>query len=277
MAKRTKQQIGKTAEEAKPSSKQRKHVHKTTQTDSSSETEMSSTKMMKKIEQPRMSSEAASPMNKKRRIIETDLSDSSDDEECEISDLDFCLPTKKSKINDTVSNSNERDVLEEKATMFVTAPNGEELVLFKSGYSPLSNFYPMATFKIDGQEYNSVCKWIAASKARYCDDKEALEKILKTKSSGYAKIMENKIAANKKWLKGAYAVTIRGIEEKFKQNKNLQDLLLKTGSATIAEANEWNSFWTIGVDIDDYDSHNKKKWCGKNMMGKALMRIRNEI
>ena len=154
---------------------------------------------------------------------------------------------------------------------FITAVDGTELALFKSGFSPLSNFYPKAAFEIDGKTYNSVQQWIDANKAMYFGDDEALEKILETKSPMYGKIIARQIEADDQlWWKKVYALTKKGIEEKVKQNEDVQKALKSTGDAVIAEANKFFPFWTTGVDINDEAVSDYSQWTGKNMMGKDL-------
>lgn len=53
---------------------------------------------------------------------------------------------------------------------------------------------------------------------------------------------------------------------KFIQNEDALECLLKTGNKKIVENSPWNSFWGCG--------ENGK---GKNMMGKILMQIREEL
>ena len=186
-------------------------------------------------------------------------------------------PQKKVKQTKRYSDDEESQICDEEATMFLTGHKEKPFVLFKTGYSPLSNFYPKANFTIDGEQYNSVEQWTAASKARFCKNDEILQKIMETKSPSYARILKAKLKNDKDWMKKAYSVTKLGIEEKFKQNRELQKLLLKTGSATIGEASEYNIFWTTGVDISEPNALNPKKWSGKNMMGNILMSIRDNL
>ena len=166
----------------------------------------------------------------------------------------------------------------EEAFKIAKAVDGTELALFKSGYSPLSNFYPKAQFEIDGNVYNSVQQWIDANKAMYFGDDEALIKIMETKSPAYGKILARQIEDDDaEWWKKVYALIKKGIEEKVKQNESVQKELNATGDAVIAEASKYNPFWTTGVDIDDEDVMDYSQWTGKNMMGKILMKIRDGL
>lgn len=56
------------------------------------------------------------------------------------------------------------------------------------------------------------------------------------------------------------------VRAKFTQHKNLQDILLATGDAILVEHTVNDSYWADGGD-----------GTGKNMLGKILMEIREEI
>ena len=208
-----------------------------------------------------------------KRKFFTNSSDSSDEE----MPAKTIITTKNNKNSATKSTVSDMKITNKEATKFVTGADGKELVLFKTGYSPLSNFYPLASFEIDGEEYGSVVQWIEAKKAKFCGDKETLDAIMSTKAPSYATILGKKLTPEKEWYKQLYAITEQGIKEKFKQNQDLKQLLLETGSATIAEARKTKPFWTIGLDINDVNALNQENWCGKNMMGKILMKIRDTM
>ena len=190
---------------------------------------------------------------------------------------EHCKKPKKSQFSLDKSTKETKSKTGE-AVKLATNVDGTKLALFKTGYSLLSNFYPKATFEIDGNVYNSVQQWIDANKAMYFGDDEALDKIMETKSPAYSKKVAREIEdEDEQWWKKVYALTKQGIEEKVKQNEDVRKELEATGDALIAEAQVYNPFWTTGVDIDDKDIADYTKWPGKNMMGKLLMKIRDGL
>ena len=224
------------------------------------------------------------PSGKKIKM-ERHVSSSSSESEMD----DFIQPAQKSSKSlerkemknqkKTTDRSNEEIEKEIKATKFCTAKDGSQLVLFKTGFSMLSNFYPLATFKIDGEEYLNVEQWVQANKAEWFGDEDQRERIMTTKSPREAKALGRKIdesGNDNLWVKEIRKITKQGIREKVNQNDEVKKLLCSTGKATIAEASEFNKFWSTGVDIDDKKVLNPKKWIGKNTMGKVLMEIRDE-
>ena len=64
---------------------------------------------------------------------------------------------------------------------------------------------------------------------------------------------------------------------KFSGNSNLQSGLLKTGEKTICQASINDLFWGAGVAHRDTNVTDPSKWSGKNMLGKLLMEVRDQI
>ena len=64
---------------------------------------------------------------------------------------------------------------------------------------------------------------------------------------------------------------------KFSQNEKAQYYLLSTGDKILAEASPYDTIWGIGLEASDFDSTNPDRWPGKNLLGKVLMRVREEL
>ena len=64
---------------------------------------------------------------------------------------------------------------------------------------------------------------------------------------------------------------------KFSQNENARQTLLGTGDKILAEASPYDTIWGIGMEASDPTSTNPAKWKGKNLLGKALMRVRDAL
>ena len=165
------------------------------------------------------------------------------------------------------------------STTFCHSAYGEPLVLFKTGYSLLSNFNPRTPFTIDGETYGSGEAWYQASKAAHFNDWDSRGLIMATKSPRKAKELGQNIKGYKEeeWNKICIAVMLRGVCEKMKQNQGARNLLLSAKNATIGEASAFDTFWGIGVDINDSAATDFKCWTGRNEMGKCLMKVRDEL
>jgi ribA/ribD-fused uncharacterized protein len=165
------------------------------------------------------------------------------------------------------------------STVFCHSTYGEPLVLFKTGYSLLSNFNPRTPFTIDGVTYFSGEAWYQASKAAHFEDFESRDLIMATKSPKKTKELGQHIKGYKEdeWNKVCLGVMLRGVREKMKQHRGARELLLSTNNAIIGEASAFDSFWGIGVDINNSASLDFKFWNGQNEMGKCLMKVRDEL
>ena len=74
------------------------------------------------------------------------------------------------------------------------------------------------------------------------------------------------------WDTKKYDIMKRGLIEKFSQNKELKKALLNTNDAILVEASPYDKIWGIGISEEDTKN---KKWRGENLLGKALMDVRN--
>lgn len=79
------------------------------------------------------------------------------------------------------------------------------------------------------------------------------------------------------WEKTCYTIVKRGVKAKFVQNEKIQKKLLSTGNELLAECSPYDKKWGIGIDINDSDRFVVSKWQGKNMLGRILMEVREEI
>ena len=79
------------------------------------------------------------------------------------------------------------------------------------------------------------------------------------------------------WEKTCYTIVKRGVKAKFAQNKELLNTLLGTGSELLAECSPFDKKWGIGIDINDPNRLNVSKWKGKNLLGRILMEVREEL
>lgn len=82
---------------------------------------------------------------------------------------------------------------------------------------------------------------------------------------------------DKVWTKEREAIVYRGVSEKFRQNPELAEKLERTGKEIIAECAVKDRIWGIGLSMEDENRLCIDKWRGKNLLGKILMRVREDI
>ena len=68
-----------------------------------------------------------------------------------------------------------------------------------------------------------------------------------------------------------------GLLAKFEQNEDLKAQLKSTGDAILAECAVKDRIWGIGLSMKDPDRLDVKKWHGTNLLGYALMIVRERV
>lgn len=137
----------------------------------------------------------------------------------------------------------------------------------------------LSPFVVEGIEYKTAEHWMMAKKAVLFQDAEVLEKIINAKSPAEAKKLgrEVKNYKDEEWLKHRFQIVKEGNFHKFSQNQDLKEFLMTTGERVLVEASPVDPIWGIGMASDHEDSHNPEKWRGLNLLGFALMEVRDEL
>jgi len=134
-------------------------------------------------------------------------------------------------------------------------------------------------FVVEGIRYITAEQYMMAKKALLFKDYEIYDRIMKEKSPRKCKALGKKVQGfdNKIWDESKEDIIYKGNLEKFRQNTELLDILLSTGGEWLAEANPGDYIWGIALDKDDPRARNPRFWRGENLLGKALMRVRDEL
>lgn len=136
-----------------------------------------------------------------------------------------------------------------------------------------------APFEADGIRYRTAEHFMMAAKARLFNDKAALEKILTSTNPGAAKAYGREISGfvEKTWERQRLDVVIQANRLKFSQHPCLREFLLRTGTQVLVEASPTDRIWGIGLSAGDPDINNPNRWKGANLLGFALMAVRQEL
>ena len=142
----------------------------------------------------------------------------------------------------------------------------------------LSNWYP-SPFVLDDFRYDHVEQYLMAQKARLFHDAENYTAILKTDSPKVCKELGRKVANydGVVWEQRRGEVLKTALRAKFTQNEDLKQALLATGNSILAEASPRDGIYGIRLTAEDAASLAPEKWPGQNLLGKALMEIREEL
>ncbi len=157
----------------------------------------------------------------------------------------------------------------------------EEYVFFwheneSNGY--LSNWYHR-TFTVDGVEYAHVEQYIMAQKAKLFGDTASFEQIIQCDSPSQCKAFGRGVVGfnSEKWDAEKYRILKEGVYAKFSQNPDLAWKLSQTEEMVIAEASPSDAIYGIGHYADDAAMTSPENWRGQNLLGKALMEVRDVL
>ena len=108
---------------------------------------------------------------------------------------------------------------------------------------------------------------------------ENAEKILATTDVAIIKALGRKVKGyNDSYWNGVRQLLVyEGLKEKFVQNKDLKKLLLDTEDSILAECAVNDRIWGIGLSMKDSNRLESEKWRGQNLLGYALMMVKNWI
>ncbi|WP_027621627.1 NADAR family protein [Acetivibrio clariflavus] len=134
-------------------------------------------------------------------------------------------------------------------------------------------------FTVDIYTYCCMEQYMMAEKARIFGDEEILEEILKNKNPKQIKALGRKVRNfdEEVWKKKRYSIILNGNYAKFIQNKELRRFLVETKNRVLVEASPYDKIWGIGMAADDENVENPLQWKGQNLLGFALMEVREEI
>lgn len=142
----------------------------------------------------------------------------------------------------------------------------------------LSNWY-LSAFSVDGITFSSMEQYMMYKKAVCFGDDEIAIQILETENVAEIKALGRKVSGydDNIWNGVRQIVIYQGLMEKFTQNAELKDKLLKTGNAVLAECAVKDMIWGIGLSMRDPDRLEMKKWKGQNLLGYTLMMVRERL
>lgn len=122
-------------------------------------------------------------------------------------------------------------------------------------------------------------QYMMAEKARLFNDEEILQQILESNSPKTIKALGKKVKnfVPTVWDEIKHTIILTGSYYKFSQNPSLRTFLLSSSNKILVEASPYDNIWGIQMDVNNKDITNPCKWQGQNMLGFALMEVRDDI
>ena len=134
-------------------------------------------------------------------------------------------------------------------------------------------------FEVDGTLYHTAEQYMMAEKALLFGDAEIRDKILQSRHPKQAKDLGRMVKGfhEEVWVERRSDIVRRGNLAKFSQNENLRNFLIQTKDRVLVEASPVDRIWGVGLAADDVRIENPLNWRGLNLLGFALMEVRDEL
>ena len=154
----------------------------------------------------------------------------------------------------------------------------DAFVFFWRPPAPFGQWTP-ATFEVDGITYSCAEQYMMAEKARLFKDEAIRDRILNTDDPREHKRLGREVSgfSVEVWEAHREDIVFRANVAKFSQNPDLFRVLAQTGQRTLVEASPYDRIWGIGLRGTDPRAADPAKWRGLNLLGKVLMRVRDQL
>lgn len=146
----------------------------------------------------------------------------------------------------------------------------------ENGY--LSNWYE-SFFTVNGICFSSMEQYMMYQKAVCFGDQAIAFQILDTEDVSRIKALGRQVSNydENHWNGVRQIIVYEGLYAKFSQNDALKEKLKATGGALLAECAVNDRIWGIGLSMKAPDRLDRTKWKGQNLLGYALMMVREKL
>jgi len=116
-------------------------------------------------------------------------------------------------------------------------------------------------------------------KAVLFGDSDAAERLLSASNPGEAKAIGREVLGfdQAKWDEHRFEIVVLANVAKFSSDPKLKEFLLYTGDRVLVEASPVDKIWGIGLAEDNPACENPHQWKGTNLLGFALMEVRDQL
>ncbi|KAF0867382.1 NADAR family protein [Pseudomonas sp. LD120] len=136
-----------------------------------------------------------------------------------------------------------------------------------------------AGFEIAGIHYASAEHFMMAGKALLFDDPQTHARILQAATPVEVKQLGREVRNfdDAQWQAARFDIVVQGNLAKFSQHPALNEYLLSTLDQVLVEASPVDRIWGIGLAADDTRARQPASWRGLNLLGYALMEVRDRL
>ncbi|MFT7839174.1 NADAR family protein [Saccharothrix sp. BKS2] len=146
------------------------------------------------------------------------------------------------------------------------------------GRQCLSQWYE-APFTEDGRTYLTAEHHMMVGKALLFGDEHTARRVLAARTPAEAKSLGRQVRGfdEDTWVANRVDVVVRANLAKFGAHDELRAYLLSTGNRVLVEASPVDRIWGIGLAADDERARDPASWRGLNLLGEALMTVRERL
>lgn len=138
-----------------------------------------------------------------------------------------------------------------------------------------------SNFREGGIKFNCAEQYMMYRKAILFNDRDSADKILRLEYPGDQKKVGREVKNFDPvvWDENKFDIVVQSNINKFEQNPDLLEMLMDTKDLILVEASPYDNIWGIGIPISDPIENltDETKWKGENLLGKALMKVREEL
>ncbi|KKE82485.1 NADAR family protein [Pseudoalteromonas luteoviolacea] len=136
-----------------------------------------------------------------------------------------------------------------------------------------------AKFEENGYLFATAEHYMMYHKAKLFDDNEACKRVLSAKTPGAAKAIGREVRGfeQKVWESKRFGIVVNANLAKFSQNPALRAFLINTRDRILVEASPVDKIWGVGLAQDDPCIEDVYSWQGLNLLGFALMEVREQL
>lgn len=110
-------------------------------------------------------------------------------------------------------------------------------------------------------------------------DEGSAKRLLSAKNPGEAKAIGREVSGfdQEIWNEHRFNIVVNANLSKFSSTPKLKEFLLSTGDRVLVEASPVDKIWGIGLAQDNPSCENPNSWKGENLLGFALMEVRDQL